>query len=245
MNRSIWVGFDPRESAAFAVARHSIQRYLASPIPVRGLVLADLREQGLYTRPTSVKDGRMWDDISGAPCATEFSISRFLVPELVKRESKFLGVPRWALFIDCDFLAMTSVEKLFAICEKHNDKAVMVVKHHYDPPEGLKMDGQIQLRYARKNWSSCTAFNIDHEANKALTVDLVNSVPGRDLHAFCWLEDDQIGELDQSWNYLVGHTNPEIQPDLIHFTEGLPFQKGYENCQYAPDWWEELHRWAS
>ena len=59
MNRSVWIGFDPRESAAFAVARHSIQRHLITPIPVRGLVLADLREQGLYTRPTSVKDGRI------------------------------------------------------------------------------------------------------------------------------------------------------------------------------------------
>ena len=48
MKHSIWIGFDPREADAFAVARHSINRHLITPIPVRGVVLTDLRTGGLY-----------------------------------------------------------------------------------------------------------------------------------------------------------------------------------------------------
>ena len=33
-------------------------------------------------------------------------------------------------------------------------KAVSCVQHDYTPPEGVKMDGQQQLAYPRKNWSS-------------------------------------------------------------------------------------------
>ncbi|CDX26692.1 conserved hypothetical protein [Mesorhizobium plurifarium] len=232
---SIWIGWDPREAAAFAAAKASIERRLISPIQVRGLVQSNLRAAGLYYRPTSVRDGRIWDDISDAPCSTEFSNSRFLVPHLAKT-----GL---ALFVDCDVLARANVETLFNRFD--TDKAVMVVKHNFAPPEGLKMDGQVQTQYARKNWSSCMIFNVDHPANKALTVEMVNTLPGRDLHAFCWLEDGLIGELDASWNYLVGHTNPEIDPDIVHFTDGIPTMPGYENCEYADEWRAELERWAA
>jgi hypothetical protein len=74
------------------------------------------------------------------------------------------------------------------------------------------MDGQAQTRYARKNWSSFVIFNCDHVANKALTLDVVNNAPGRDLHRFFWLADCDIGELSPEWNYLVGHTQAPVDP---------------------------------
>jgi len=176
VKHSIWIGFDPREADAFAVARYSINRHLITPIPIRGVVLSELRARGLYTRPTSRKDGRLWDEISEAPMATEFACSRFLVPHLAGSG--------WALFMDCDMLIGTDLLKLFSLADP--SKAIMVVKHnHHQPPEGVKMDGQAQTRYARKNWSSVMLFNCDHPANQALTTELVNSVPGRDLHRFC------------------------------------------------------------
>ncbi|BCH33138.1 hypothetical protein MesoLjLc_50680 [Mesorhizobium sp. L-8-10] len=235
MKHSVWIGFDPREASAFAVAKHSILRRLITPIPVHGIVLSEMRARGLYTRPTSVKDGRLCDVISAAPMATEFAVSRFLVPHLAGSG--------WGLFMDCDMLVRTNLERLFKLCDP--SKAVMVVKHHHNPPEGIKMDGQVQTRYARKNWSSVMAFNIDHPANRALTLELINTVPGRDLHAFCWLDDSLIGELDASWNWLVGHSDPEIEPDIVHFTEGTPAMSGYENCAYAEEWRAELERWAA
>jgi hypothetical protein len=233
--RSIYIGFDPRETDAFAVARQSARARLNIPIPVRGVVLLNLRTGGLYNRPTSRRDGRLWDDISEAPMATEFACSRFLVPTLAKSG--------WALFMDCDMLVRKNLDQLFALADP--TKAVMVVKHNHQPPEGVKMDGQAQTRYARKNWSSVMLFNCDHPANKALTVELINSVPGRDLHRFCWLDDDLIGELSVEWNWLVGHSDPSVDPSIVHFTDGIPSMPGYEDCAYADEWRDELVRWAS
>jgi lipopolysaccharide biosynthesis glycosyltransferase len=232
--QTVWVGFDPREAAAFAVARHSIATRLKTPIPIRGLVLADLKAQGLYTRPTSIRDGRMWDDISEAPMSTEHANARFLVPHLAQSG--------WAVFMDGDMLVRTDLKRLFDECD--SDKAVMVVKHDYRPPEGMKMDNQVQSQYARKNWTSMIAFQCEHPANKALTVELVNTVPGRDLHRLCWLEDKYIGELDPKWNFLVGYSDRSIDPAIAHFTSGLPNMTGYENSDFADEWWAELNRWA-
>jgi len=64
------------------------------------------------------------------------------------------------------------------------------------------------------------------------------------LHRFCWLEDEEIGELDPAWNYLVGHTKDVPDPHLVHFTDGVPFMKGYEHCEYADEYRRELELWA-
>lgn len=238
---SIWVGFDPREAAAYAVARHSIRRHLTQPIPVLGVVLAELQAAGLYRRPleyrkSAVDKPVMWDTISDAAMSTQHANARFLVPHLAKS-----GM---ALFTDGDVLARTNTARLFEQV-RGKGKAVYCVHHRYEPPAGTKMDGQEQTRYARKNWSSVMIFDCDHRANKRLTLDLINTVPGRELHRLCWLEDSEIGELDASWNFLVGHSSPDIVPDLVHFTEGVPDMPGYENVPFADEWRAELARWAA
>lgn len=245
MDRSIWIGFDPREADAYAVARHSIQRKLTVPIPIRPVILGDMQEQGLYTRETIRQNGLLFDVISEHPMATEFAISRFLVPHLVRTQYSSGRSPvRWALFMDCDMLIRTNLDMLFSQADP--SKAVMVVKHNFRPPEGTKMDGQVQTVYNRKNWSSVMLFNVDHPANKDLTVELVNSVPGRDLHAFCWLKDHDIGELDVKWNYLIGwhSVRDSGNPGIVHFTDGIPTMPGYENSEYADEWQLALREWA-
>lgn len=239
--RTAWIGFDPREAPAFAVARSSLLRNLnGAHVQVVGVVLDHLREQGLYWRETERREGKLWDVISGAPMATEFAISRFLVPYLARQVHGARG--GWALFMDCDMLVRGNLADAFRQFDP--DKAVMCVKHNYNPPEGLKMDGQEQLRYARKNWSSVMAFNLDHPSNDRLTVDLVNTVPGRDLHRFCWLDDSEIGEIGPEWNFLVGHTDPSVDPKIVHHTEGSPCMAGYENVAFADEWRKELAAWA-
>lgn len=241
MVRSIWIGFDPREAAAFAVARGSILRRLPpgdalARNGINGLILSDMRQQGLYWRETqSLGPARLWDVISDAPMSTEFAISRFLTPILAKRG--------WALFVDSDVMARADVNDLFALADPA--KAVMCVKHSHRPAREIKMDGQAQTVYARKNWSSVMLFNCEHPSNKKLTVDLINTVPGRDLHRFCWLGDDEIGTLGHEWNWLVGHDNLTIDPKLVHFTDGVPSLPGYEHVPYADEWRAELSAWAS
>lgn len=236
---SVWVGWDPRESAAFAVTRHSVLRHSGQIIPIRGLVLDQLRERGEYTRPTEIRDGLMYDVISEHPMSTEFACSRFLVPFLAKRG--------WALFMDCDMMVRRPLNNLFEQIDKeHGDKAVVCVKHQHEPTETKKMDGQVQSQYARKNWSSFMFFNCEHEANRSLidSTSMANSLPGRDLHRFCWLKDDDIGEIGPEWNYLVGYTDPAIDAANVHWTDGVPSMPGHEDAEYANEYWRTLATWA-
>ena len=216
----VFVGYDPREDIAYQVCKHSIQRR-NKDVEIRPLVQKELRDAGWYWRPV--------DKLA----STEFTFTRFLVPELMN----FNG---WALFIDCDMIATTDIKELF---DQADDKyAVMCVQHDYKPKEGIKMDGQTQTVYPRKNWSSAVLFNCSHPSNATLTMDLVNSpeINGAYLHRFSWLQDEEIGELDHTWNYLVGVYDDIEQPKLIHYTEGGPWFENYRNCEYHQLWKQEL-----
>ncbi len=169
----------------------------------------------------------MYDLPSNAPASTEFAISRFLTP--------ILAQTGWALFIDCDMLFMGDVAELFALADP--SKAVMVVKHHNGHKAGLKMDGQEQVLYARKNWSSVVLFNCDHPGNQRLSLQDVNERTGRDLHKFYWLHDDEIGELPPEWNWLVGVQPMPDSPKLAHYTLGTPDMVA--ECEHAELWLRE------
>lgn len=237
---SIWLGYDPREFAAYSIACSSLRRHLTRPIEINGLILSDLQERGLYRRPIewrkSVVDRPiMWDTLSDAPMSTEHANARFLVPHLAQHG--------WALFMDGDILVRADLGPLFDSLDPKY--AAYCVKHDHVPTTSTKMDGQRQTLYARKNWSSFLFFNCDHEANKALTLDVINTLPGRDLHRLFWLEDELIGELGHEWNFLVGYTSPHIDPKVVHFTNGLPDMPGYENVPYADEWRAERDRLAA
>ncbi len=232
MNRTVFVGWDPREADAFKVAVHSIQRRLTQPIHVHALQLDALTAAGLYRRPIRRVAGVMWDTLSEAPMATEHANARFLVPHLARTG--------WAAFMDGDILVKADLAELFDGLDPA--KAVYCVQHDHRPTPGVKMDNQIQTQYGRKNWSSVMVFNCDHPSNGGLTLDLINTAPGRDLHRFCWLQDSEIGALDPAWNYLVGHSDPAITPKIVHFTEGVPNMAGYSRVQYADEWFAELMR---
>lgn len=250
--REIFIGFDPRpnEAVAYAVARASIRWRLTQPIRITGLCLDDLRARGFYYREHETRDGQLWDPISNAPMSTEFAISRFLVPRLARHVSAFRdeaddikGPIGWAVFLDADMLARADLVGLFNLADDRY--AVQVVKHIYQPKDPYKMDGQQQTRYPCKNWSSLMLWNCDHPANRRLTVEMVNTLPGRDLHKFCWLHDDEIGGLPHEWNWLVGHSSPGYEPKIVHYTTGGPWLPKYANEPYADEWRAEYARWAA
>lgn len=254
---SVYIGYDRRETEAFAVAALSLRAQTQENYPIRGIVLDVVREQGLYTRPTTVKqtiDGPLLidelsrrDDYDGA-MSTEFAISRFLTLELAKREcckrDRRTTPDGWALFTDVDVMYRADVAELFAILERDREHALMCVQHAYTPKAGLKMDGQKQAAYPRKNWSSVMAFRLDHPANAALTIEVVNSWRGADLHAFKWLDDDLIGALPPEWNVLVGEQQPNVEPKLVHYTRGTPAMTGHEDAPFADEWKFWRNRWA-
>lgn len=239
VDRQVFVGFDRREAAAYAVAVNSARRRLTAPLPIQAIELGAMRDAGLYARPTSRGEstGVLFDEISQAPMSTEFALTRFLTPILAGRHG-------WAVFMDSDVLVRGNLARLFE--EADRSKAVQVVKHRHEVGAGeVKMDGQPQLAYGRKNWSSVMLFNCAHPALDALSVELVNTARGLDLHQFSWLADELIGELSPEWNWLVGHSPAVVDPQIVHFTDGFPLMPGYERQPYADEWDRELRLWAN
>lgn len=231
----VYVGFDPRERTAYDVTRYSILSRAKNPkkVQVIPIELSNERISKILTRPIEKKDGKLWCPISQAPMATEFAISRFCVP--------FLENSDWVLFCDSDMLCLDDIENLFALAD---DKyAVMVVKHNQNPTEKTKMDGQVQTSYSRKNWSSLILWNCSHPSNKKLTKDMLNSLPGRDLHAFKWLEDEEIGELPVEWNFLVRVSERTDKPlKMLHYTLGGPWFENWEKQDMDDLWIEEARK---
>jgi lipopolysaccharide biosynthesis glycosyltransferase len=216
----VFVGYDTREDMAYQVCKHSIIAR-NKDFDVRPLKQQELRDAGWY-----------WRD-EDKLASTEFTFTRFLVPEL----ANFKG---WAVFMDCDMILTTDIAELFA---QADDKyAVMCVQHDYTPKEGMKMDGQKQTVYPRKNWSSVMLFNCGHPSNARLTQDMVNEkeINGAYLHRFSWLKDSEVGELDHTWNYLVGVYDDIEKPKLIHYTEGGPWFENYRDCEFHAEWKNEL-----
>lgn len=143
---------------------------------------------------------------------------------------------------------LSDIQKLFDLCD---DKyAVMCVKHNHKPEKNIKMDGREQLRYYRKNWSSFVLWNCGHPANKALTDEKVSFMKGIDLHTFSWLQDQQIGALPETYNFISG-VSPKLPverggiPDVIHYTEGGPWFDECKDVPYAGTWVREYEDWQA
>jgi len=203
---SIFIGYDPREHAAYEVACRSISRRTSVPVLITPLYLPHL--QRYFKRPVERRREQLWCPVSNAPMSTEFAISRFCVP--------FIQTEGWALYADCDVLCLADIVDLFAMADDRY--AVMVVKRDYQPTSIVKMDNQVQTSYARKLWSSVIFWNTSHPAHLRLTRERIEKWPGRDLHAFRWLGDEEIGELPQEWNHLVDINQGEGK--LLHYTLG-------------------------
>ena len=176
----VFAGYDSREHIPFKVCAHSLARRSTYPVEVTPIYHKTLRHAGMFYRPWKIdEDGQYWDEVDGKPFSTEFSHSRFLVPEIARRNN----LSGWVLFCDCDYLFLSDVCEVFDYCD--NDYAVMCVKHNYHPEEAIKMDGMLQQDYNKKLWSSFVLYNLDHPANDRLDEVMVNSETGANLHNFC------------------------------------------------------------
>lgn len=220
----VYIGHDPREQAAYETAVRSLHR-VTPTAQVTPLKADRLAACGLLRRIVDHRGG-LYDLPSNAPCATEFAASRFLVPHLAQTG--------WALFADCDVVFLADIAELFALADP--DKAVMVVQHRPLDDEGWKMDGALQVRYPRKNWSSVILWNCDHPANLRLSLQDVNERPGRDLHRFYWLADSEIGALPAEWNWLVGVQPKPDEPKIAHFTLGGPWFPSWQGGEHDDLW---------
>lgn len=230
---SIYIGFDEKEISAYHVCCQSIISRASGPVSITPLVQSTLRQSGAYWRER------------GPTEATAFSMTRFLVPYL----SNYEGV---SIFMDCDMLVNCDIYKVLdaafqggeVISSPGRDgvvgramKPVTVCQHDYVPKNTIKMEGQVQTTYPKKNWSSFMVF--DNARCKALTPEYVNTATGLDLHRFNWLQENEVGELPLEFNWLVGEYERIEDPKIIHFTEGGPWFRDWQNVDYAENWRKE------
>jgi lipopolysaccharide biosynthesis glycosyltransferase len=204
----VYIGHDSREERAFGVAQRTAQRFGCDVVALR---TDRLQSAGLLTRPVD-RRGQMYDLMSDAPQSTDFAVARFFVPLLCHGG--------WCLFADADVVFLEDPHELLALADE--SKAVQVVKHENLREVATKMDNQVQTAYARKLWSSVALWNCDHPANRRLNLTTLNQWPGRDLHAFRWLADDEIGELPHEANWLVEMQPKPDRPVVAHYTLGTP-----------------------
>ena len=215
---NIFIGYDPKETVAWHVLAQSIIDKSSKPVALHPV---NLRNYGdLYSREIDPRQ------------SNEFSFSRFLVPTLQNFEGP-------ALFMDCDMMVRTDIALLFDDYANDESKAVHVVKHDYVPKSDVKYLGNVQYAYPRKNWSSFILWNCSHPSNKVLTTEFIANADAAALHRFKWLKDEEIGELDKEWNWLVGEYEADTQNTYVknvHWTVGGPYFNEYTDVEFADEW---------
>lgn len=218
----VFIGFDPVESVAWHTMAHSILERSSKPVALVPVNLNNFRE--FYTRQRDPKQ------------SNAFSFTRFLVPYL----SNYDG---YALFFDCDMMLRTDIHEIFDAVNESPGKAVYVVKHDYEPRDDIKYLNTVQYKYPRKNWSSVVLWDCGHPSNKQVTPEFVNMASPMELHRFAWLKDEEIGELDIRWNWLVGeYDEPPVDVKNVHWTVGGPYFDEYRNADFSEEWFEEEKR---
>lgn len=218
----IFIGYDPVESTAWHTFAHSIFRHSSRPVAIVPVNIANLKN--IYTRERDPKQ------------SNEFSFTRFLVPYLCDYKG-------YGIFFDCDMLLRCDVAEMFEATISQPDKAVYVVKHDYQPRNDIKYLNAVQYKYPRKNWSSVVLWNCEHPSNRTVTPEFVNTGSPMDLHRFTWLQDEQIGDLDVRWNWLVGeYDSPPHDVKNVHWTVGGPYFEEYKDADFADEWFSESER---
>lgn len=204
----LFVGYDPREAAAYHVFCESVIENASGPV----------RFTPLHNSMLDGFDGQQ--DGSNA-----FIYSRFLVPYL----KNYIG---FGIFADGDMVCDADIYELYDL--RDATKAVQVVKHNYETCSDRKYIGTPMESdnedYPRKNWSSVVLWNCSHPSHGILTPELVGTAGGAFLHRFAWLNDEEIGDLPPEWNWL-DLEYPHKDAKIVHHTLGSP---GFEHYQHSP-----------
>lgn len=158
-----------------------------------------------------------------------FTYSRFAIPKICNYDG-------WAIFADgSDMVCLDDIAKLWAMRDERF--AVQVVKNDYKTNGTVKYIGtdmeSPNLDYPRKNWSSVMLWNCGHKSNK---IELVNSVVS---HQFYWLNDEEVGELPAEWNWLCDEYGANEEAKILHWTQGIPGFRHYQNAPMAYHWHRE------
>jgi len=209
----IAIGFDQREAVAYHTFVQSVLTNTKETI-----VLIPLKLNNINSYFEKHNDG-----------SNEFIYSRFLTPFI----NQFTG---WCIFADGDMICNNDIIELWNL--RDSNKAVHVVKHDYKTKFKNKYLGNKNENYPRKNWSSLILWNCEHKKNKILTPEFISNKDGKFLHRFSWLEDEDIGSIDISWNWLVSEYDDNEEAKLLHYTIGTPCFNQFKNSNHSDLWYK-------
>jgi lipopolysaccharide biosynthesis glycosyltransferase len=212
----LFAGYDQNEAAGYHTFCHSVMTRASEPVSITPIA----KNQFPWWKREGENNG-----------ATDFSFARFLVPYLT-------GYRGHAIFMDgADMLCLGDIAELWAM--RDHSKAVQCVQHPEYEPEAVKMWGQQNRAYPRKNWSSVMILNCEYHHSHQLTPENVATKPGAWLHRFDWTTDNRIGEIPPEWNVLVDHQKSD-NPKILHYTNGLPDVHTCKDLGAQQLWYREL-----
>ena len=73
-------------------------------------------------------------------------------------------------------------------------------------------------------------------ANSVLTPEFAHCASGAYLHRLKWLDDDLIGELPLTWNWLVKEYESNVDAALLHYAIGALCFKDYRHLSEEKLW---------
>lgn len=208
---TVFTGYDAREAVGWHVFTESMMRHASRSLAIRPL----------QRRHNAAPQG-----------SNDFTFSRFLIPYM-------MGWQGCAIFVDgCDMLCMADIAELEELRDPH--MAVQVVKHDYETKHPLKYVGTPMESpngdYPRKNWASVMLVNCWNMGWRKVTPDTLWKMTPLELLQLRFLDNDRIGELPVTWNWLADEYGENPEAKLLHWTAGIPAIKGYENAPHASAW---------
>lgn len=150
---------------------------------------------------------------------TDFTYARYLVPWLC-------GFQGSALFIDPDTMTRGDIAKL----PWSRPESVCVVPH-----TSVEKGGETVSTMFERN--AVMLFNC--EKCTKLTPEWIDDGENAPNKLMEWAQS--IGELDRSWNHLVGYDVPNSAANLVHFTMGIPCHPETKGDEFG-DEWRAAHR---
>ena len=211
---NIFCGYDERESVGYHIFCQSVLS--RSSIPV---AFTPLRANGMRQGTNA------------------FTTSRFSVPALMGYEGR-------AVFADAADMVMLCDAKELQDALINLKGAVGVVKHNYVTKNPIKYIGtemeSPNTNYPRKNWASFMLINCAHPAWQKITPEYLQIADKMyDLLQLAFIDDDDIEEIDASWNCIVDEDQPIDGARVLHWTAGVPGFEHYKNAVGADIWREE------
>lgn len=214
---SVYIGYDSRHEKISEVCKKSIEdslyKYREQTVSPERTFLKIFGDIDIHYLDTS-KIPEYTREYANQ--STEFTYSRFLIPYLENYEG-------FSIFVDNDFIFNKSLAPLFYYL--NYDDALACVQYKDFVPLGEKFNGEKNVAYPKKLWSSLMLFNNAHEDCKKLTPEAVNTWTGKQLHQFEWT--DKISKIPERYILTEGYDTVKTKPRHIatHFTRGGPWIK--------------------